>query len=158
MMKKQYFLILLFLVFSKTYAQIPIQEAYVSKTYLNVDDQWTEVNFSAIVDIFSNRLGQLKISNAEFLTDLSGGKATMLAESAYITAQFESQTLVKAKIEKNGLELLTYQGKLVYKTYSGTYTPEVKITFTLNKADIIALRIINSENRKEYIFELEIKN
>ncbi len=157
-MKKQYFLIILCLFFYKTYAQLPIQEAYVSKTYMKVDDEWQIVNFSAIVDVYSNRLGQLKISNAEFLTDLSGGKATMMANSAYISAQFDSQVLTKSKIEKNGLENLTYEGHLIFKSYTGTYAPKVKITFTLNQADIVALRIVNTENRKEYIFELEFKN
>jgi len=157
-MKKQYLLIIIFLFFYKTYAQEPMQDSYVSKTYVNVDEEWSEVNFSAMVNISSNRQGQLKISNAEFLTGLSEGKAKMLENSAYISATFDAPILTKTKTEKNGLVLLTFEGKLIFKTHSGVYSPSVKIIFTVNQADIIGLRILNNENRKEYILNLEIKD
>ena len=156
-MKKLYLLIVL-LCLCKTYGQEPIQEAYVSKTYVNVDDEWTEINFSAMVDIYSNRTGQLKISNAEFLKVLSGGKANMLENSAYITAEFSSQILTKSKTDKKGLVNLTYEGKLVFKTREGSYAPNAIVTFIINNADVIGLKILNKENRKEMAVDLEVKS
>jgi hypothetical protein len=157
-MKKQYLLIILFLCFYKNYGQEPIQESYVSKTLTNVDEEWSELNFSSMVNVASNRKGQLKITNAEFLTDLSNGKASMLEGSAYNSAEFTSQTLTKEKTEKNGLVNLTFEGKLVFKTHDGVYAPSSKIIFVVNQADIIGLRIFNNENKKEYVLNLEIKN
>jgi hypothetical protein len=157
-MKKQYLLIILFLCFYKNYGQEPIQESYVSKTLVNVDEEWNELNFGSMVNVASNRKGQLKITNAEFLTDLSDGKAKMLEGSAYNSAEFSSQTLTKEKIEKNGLVNLTFEGKLVFKTHDGVYAPSSKIIFIVNQADIIGLRIINNENKKEYVLNLEIKD
>ena len=101
-MKKHYLVIVLLLSLFKTYSQEPIQEAFVTRTYVNIEDNWTEINFSRMVDVFSNRLGQLKISNAEFLKELSGGKANMLENSAYVTAEFTSQYRPKAKRIKMG--------------------------------------------------------
>jgi hypothetical protein len=156
-MKKQYLLIILFLCFCKNYGQEPIQEAYVSKTLTSGDEEWSELNFSSMVNVASNRRGQLKITNAEFLTDFSGGKAKMLEGTAYNSAEFTSQTLTKEKTEKNGLVNLTYEGKLVFKTHDGVYAPSSKIIFIMNQADIIGLRIFNNENKKEYVLNLEIK-
>lgn len=156
-MKKQYLLIILFLCFYKNYGQEPIQESFVSKTLINVDEEWNELNFSSMVNVSSNSKGQLKISNAEFLTELSNGKAKMLAGSAYSSAEFTSQTLTKEKTEKNGLVNLTFEGKLVFKTHDGVYAPSSKITFIMNRADVIGLRIFNNENKKEYLLSLEIK-
>jgi hypothetical protein len=156
-MKKQYLLIILFLCFYKNYGQEPMQESYVSKTLTVVDDEWNEVNYSSMVNVTSNRRGQLKISNAEFLTELSGGKAQMLEGSAYNSAEFNSQTLTKEKTEKNGLVNLTFEGKLVFKTHDGVYAPSSKIIFIVNQADIIGLKIHNNENNKEYLLNLEIK-
>ncbi|HKO77468.1 MAG TPA: hypothetical protein VJU52_09630 [Flavobacterium sp.] len=157
-MKKQYLLIILFLCFSKNYGQEPIQEAYVSKTYVNVDDEWSEVNFSSMVNIASNRKGQLKITNAEFLKDLSDGKANMVEKSAYNSAEFTSVTLIKEKTEKNGLLNLTFEGNLVFKTFDKAYTAASRIIFIMNQADIIGLKIFNKENRKEYALDLTIKD
>jgi hypothetical protein len=157
-MKKQYLLIILFLCFYKNYGQEPIQESFVSKTLVNVDEEWSEVNFGSMVNVASNRKGQLKITNAEFLTALSEGKAKMLEGSAYNCAEFSSQTLTKEKIEKNGLVNLTYEGKLIFKTHDGVYAPSSKIIFIVNQADIIGLRILNNENKKEYVLNLEIKD
>jgi hypothetical protein len=157
-MKKLYLLLVLFLCLSKTYGQEPIQEAYVTKTYVNVDEEWSEINFSAMVNIYSNRTGQLKISNAEFLKELSGGKANMLENSAYITAEFSSQTLTKNKTDKNGLVNLTYEGKLVFKTREGSYAPNTVVTFIIHNADIVGLKILNKENRKEMAVDLEVKS
>lgn len=156
-MKKVYLLTVLLLCLCKTYGQEPMQEAYVKKTYVNVDEAWSEINFSAMVDVFSNRAGQLKISNAEFLTELSGGKAKMLENSAYITAEFTSQTLKKNKTDKKGLLNLTYEGKLVFKTRDGAYAPNAEVVFIINQADVIGLKILNKENRKEMAVDLEIK-
>lgn len=157
-MKKQYLLIILFLCFYKNYAQEPIQESYVSKTLVNVDEEWNELNFSSMVNVASNRKGLLKITNAEFLTELSDGKAKMLDGSAYNSAEFNSQTLTKEKTEKNGLVNLTFEGKLIFKTHDGVYAPSSKIIFIVNQADIIGLRILNNENKKEYVLNLEIKD
>nr|WP_315200798.1 hypothetical protein [uncultured Flavobacterium sp.] len=156
-MKKLYLLIVL-LCLCKTYGQEPIQEAFVSKTYVNVDDEWTEVSFSKIIDIWSNRTGQLKISNAEFLKELSGGKAIMLENSAYTTAEFGSQIQTKSKTDKNGILSLTYEGKLVFKTHDGVYAPNAVVVFIINQADVIGLKILNKENRKEMVVDLEIKS
>jgi hypothetical protein len=156
-MKKQYLLIILFLCFYKNYGQEPMQDSYVSKTLTVVEDEWNEVNFSSMVNVTSNRKGQLKITNAEFLTDLSGGKAKMLEGSAYNSAEFTSQTLTKEKTEKNGLVNLTFEGKLIFKTHDGVYAPSSKIIFIVNQADIIGLKIHNNENNKEYLLNLEIK-
>jgi hypothetical protein len=156
-MKKQYLLIILFLCFYKNYGQEPIQEAYVSKTLVNVDEEWSELNFSSMVNVASNRKGQLKITNAEFLTDLSEGKAKMIEGSAYNSAEFSSQTMIKEKTEKNGLVYMTFEGKLTFKTHDGVYAPSSKIIFIVNQADIIALKIHNNENNKDYLLNLEIK-
>lgn len=156
-MKKHYLLIILFLCFYKNYGQEPIQEAFVSKTLVNVDEEWSEVNYSSMVNVLSNRKGQLKIINAEFLTELSNGKAKMLDGSAYNSAEFSSQTLTKEKTEKNGLVYLTFEGKLVFKTHDGVYAPSSKIVFIINQADIIGLKIFNNENKKEFLLNLEIK-
>jgi hypothetical protein len=158
-MKKIYLLIVLLLCLSKTYGQEPIQEAYVTKTYVNVDEEWTVINFSKMIDVFSNRSGQLKISNAEFLKELSGGKANMLENSAYVTAEFTSQIQTKSKIdEKKGLTNLTYEGKLVFKTHDGTYAPNAVIVFIIHQADVIGLRILNKDNHKEMAVDLEVKS
>ena len=156
-MKKIYLLITL-LCLCKTFGQEPIQEAYVTKTYVNVDDEWAVINFSKMVDISSNRNGQLKISNAEFLKDLSGGKANMLENSAYITAEFTSQIQTKNRTDKNGLVNLTYEGKLVFKTHDGAYAPTAVVVFIINQADVVALKILNKENSKEMAVDLEIKS
>lgn len=156
-MKKQYLLIILFLCFYKNYGQEPIQESFVSKTLINVEEEWNELNFGSMVNVSSNSKGQLRITNAEFLTNLSDGKAKMLEGSAYNSAEFTSQTLTKEKTEKNGLVNLTFEGKLVFKTHDGVYAPSSKITFIMNRADIIGLRIFNNENKKEYLLSLEIK-
>lgn len=157
-MKKLYLLLVLFLSLYKIHGQEPIQEAFVTKTYVNVDDVWSEINFSAMVNISSNRSGQLKISNAEFLKELSGGKANMLENSAYITAEFSSQSLTKSKTDKNGLVNLTYEGKLVFKTREGSYAPNTVVVFIIHNADIVGLKILNKENRKEMAVDLEIKS
>jgi len=157
-MKKYYLLTVLLLCLCKIYGQEPIQEAYVTKTYVNVDDEWSVINFSKIIDISSNRTGQLKISNAEFLKELSGGKANMLENSAYVTAEFTSQVQTKSKTDKNGLLNLTYEGKLVFKTHDGTYAPSAVIVFIINQADVIGLKILNKENRKEMAVDLEVKS
>jgi len=157
-MKKMFLLLVIFLCICKTYGQEPIQEAFVTRTYVNVDEEWSEINFSAMVNIYSNRTGQLKISNAEFLKELSGGKANMLENSAYTTAEFSSQTLTKNKTDKNGFVNLTYEGKLIFKTREGTYTPNATVTFIINNADIIGLKILNKENRKEMAVDLEVKS
>jgi hypothetical protein len=156
-MKKQYLLIILFLCFYKNYGQEPIQESFVSKTLTNVDEEWSELNFGSMVNVASNSKGQLKITSAEFLTELSGGKAKMLEGSAYNSAEFTSQTLTKEKTEKNGLVNLTFDGKLVFKTHDGVYAPSSRIIFIMNRADIIGLKILNIENKKEYVLNLEIK-
>lgn len=156
-MKKIYLLITL-LCLCKTFGQEPIQEAYVTKTYVNVDDEWAVINFSKMVDISSNRNGQLKISNAEFLKDLSGGKANMLENSAYITAEFTSQIQTKSRTDKNGLVNLTYEGKLVFKTHDGAYAPTAVVVFIINQADVVGLKILNKENSKEMAVDLEIKS
>jgi hypothetical protein len=156
-MKKLYLLIVL-LCLCKTYGQEPIQEAYVTKTYVNVDEEWTVINFSKMIDVWSNRTGQLKISNAEFLKELSGGKANMLDNSAYVTAELSSQIQTKTKTDKNGLVNLTYEGKLVFKTHDGTYAPDAVVVFIINKADVIGLKILNRENRKEMAVDLEVKS
>jgi hypothetical protein len=156
-MKKKYLLIVLFFCFFKNYAQEPIQESYVSKALTTVEEEWQQMTYGTMVNVFSNRKGQLKIVNAEFLTELSGGKAKMLENSAYNSAELTYQTLTKEKTEKNGLLDLTYEGKLLYKCHEGSYNVPAKITFIINQADIIGLRIINGENRKEYILSLEIK-
>jgi hypothetical protein len=157
-MKKQYLLIILFLCFYKNYGQEPIQEAYVSKTYVNVDEEWSEINFSSMVNIASNRKGQLKITNAEFLKDLSNGKANMVEKSAYNSAEFTSQSLIKEKTEKNGLLNLTFEGNLVFKTFDKAYTAASRIIFVINQADVIGLKILNKENHKEYALDLTIKD
>lgn len=156
-MKKLYLLIVLFFCFSKNYGQEPLQDAYVSKTLINIDDEWNELNFSAMIDVSSNRQGQLKITNAEFLTELSNGKAIMLDKSAFNSAEFNSQILTKSKTEKNGLLNSTFEGKLVFKTYEGSYSPTVKVVFIINQADIIGLKILNKDNSKEFALNLEIK-
>jgi len=156
-MKKNYLLLVVFLCFFKNYAQEPIQESFVSKTLTTVDEDWQEMNYGTMVNVFSNRKGQLKIANAEFLTELSGGKAKMLENSAYNSAELTYQTLVKEKTEKNGLVDITYEGKLLFKCHEGSYIAPVKIVFIVNQADIIGLRIFNNENRKEYLLSLEIK-
>lgn len=156
-MKKIYLLITL-LFLCNIYAQEPIQEAYVKKTYVNIDEEWNEINFSKIIDVSSNRTGQLKISNAEFLTELSGGKANMLDNSAYVTAEFSSQVQTKSKTDNKGLLSVTYEGKLVFKTHDGAYAPNAVIVFIINNADVIGLRILNKENRKEMAVDLEIKS
>lgn len=156
-MKKIYLLITL-LCLCKTFGQEPIQEAYVTKTYVNVDDEWAVINFSKMVDISSNRNGQLKISNAEFLKELSGGKANMLENSAYITAEFTSQIQTKSRTDKNGLVNLTYEGKLVFKTHDGAYAPTAVVVFIINQADVVGLKILNKENSKEMAVDLEIKS
>ena len=157
-MKKHYLLVVLFLCYFKNYGQEPIQEAYVSKTYANVDEEWTEVNYGSMINVSSNRQGQLKIANAEFLTELSAGKAKMLDQSAYTTAELDSAVLVKTKTEKNGLVNMVYQGKLVFKTIAEAYSPTVKITFVVNQADIIGLKIHNNENNKDFALDLTIKD
>ena len=156
-MKKKCLLIVLFLCFYKNFAQEPIQESFVSKTLTTIEDEWQEVNYSTMVNVFSNRKGILKIVNAEFLTQLSGGKAIMLENSAYNMAELTYQTLTKEKTDKNGLLNLTYEGKLLYKCHQGSYVVPAKIIFIINQADIIGLRILNMENRKEYLLSLEIK-
>jgi len=157
-MKNFYLLIVVLLGLCKTYGQEPIQEAFVKKTYVNVDEEWSEINFSRIVDVFSNRAGQLKISNAEFLTELSGGKAKMLDNSAYVTAEFTGQVQTKNKTDKKGLVNLTYEGKLVFKTLEGSYAPNAVIVFIINQADVIGLKILNKENHKEMAVDLEVKS
>lgn len=158
-MKKPHLLIILLLCFCKNYGQQePIQEAYVSKTQINVDEEWKEVNFGSMINVSSNRQGQLKIANAEFLTELSAGKAKMLDKSAYTTAEFNSPVLIKTRKEKNGLVNLTYEGKLVFKTIGEAYTPSAKIIFIVNQADIIGLQILNKQNDKEYVLDLTIKD
>ncbi|MBW4359195.1 hypothetical protein [Flavobacterium taihuense] len=157
-MKKRYLLIILFLFLCKSYGQEPIQEAYVSKTYVNVDDEWSEVNFSSMVNVASNRKGQLKITNAEFLSQLSDGKANMVEKSAYNSAEFTAQVLTKEKTEKNGLLNLTFEGNLVFKTFDKAYTAASRIIFIINQADIIGLKIYNKDTRKEYAFDLQIKD
>lgn len=160
-MKKPHLVIVLFLCFCKNYAQLqiqePIQESYVSKTYVSAEEEWNELNFSSMVHVSSNRQGQLKIANAEFLTDLSAGKAKMLDKSAYSSAELTSPVLSKTKTEKNGLVSLTYDGKLVFKTIDGSYAPKVKIVFVVNQADIIGLKIHNIENNKDYVLDLTLK-
>ena len=135
-----------------------MQEAYVTKTYLNTEDGWTDVNFGAMVNVSSNSKGLLKITNAEFLTDLSGNKAKMLENSAYNSAEFTSQELTKTKTDKNGVINMTFEGKLVYKCREGSYTAASTIIFLLYNADIIGLKILNKESRKEYAFDLAIKD
>jgi hypothetical protein len=157
-MKKRYLLIVVLLCFYKNYAQEPMQDAYVSKTYLSGEDGWSEVNYSSMVDVSSNRQGLLKIANAEFLTELSDGKAKMMDKSAYTVAVLDSQILTKSKTEKNGLLNVTYEGKLVFKTMEGAYSPNVKITFIINQADVVGLKIHNNENNKDYALDLTIKD
>lgn len=157
-MKKQYLLVILFLCFCKNYGQEPIQEAYVSRTLVMVDEEWAEVNYGSMIDVFSNRQGHLKIANAEFLTELSAGKAKMVDKSAYKTAELNSPILVKTRTEKNGLVNLLYEGKLVFKTIEGVYTPSVKVTLIVNQADVIGLKIHNNENDKDYALDLTIKD
>jgi hypothetical protein len=156
-MKKIYLLITL-LFLCKIYGQEPIQEAIVIKAYVNIDEEWNEINFSKMIDVWSNRNGQLKISNAEFLKELSGGKANMLDNSAYSTAEFSSQVQTKSKTDKRGLLSVTFEGKLIFKTHDGVYTPNAVIVFIINNADVIGLRILNKENRKEMAVDLEIKS
>lgn len=157
-MKKQYLLIVLLLCFIKNYGQEPIQEAYVSRTHVMVDEEWAEVNYGSMINVSSNRQGQLKIANAEFLTELSNGKAKLLDKSAYVSAELTTPVLTRTKTEKNGLVNLTYEGKFVYKTIEGAYSPTVKITFIVNQADVIGLRIHNNENNKDYALALTIKD
>ncbi|AOW08445.1 hypothetical protein [Flavobacterium gilvum] len=157
-MKKYYLLVILFLCFIKNYGQEPIQEAYVSKTHVMVDEEWAEANYGSMINVSSNRQGQLKIANAEFLTELSGGKAKMLDKSAYTTAELSSPVLIKTKTEKNGLVNMTYEGKFVFKTIEGAYTPNVKVIFVVNQADVIGLKIHNKDNNKDYALDLTIKD
>lgn len=157
-MKKQYLLIVLLLCFIKNYGQEPIQEAYVSRTHVMVDEEWAEVNYGSMINVSSNRQGQLKIANAEFLTELSNGKAKLLDKSAYVSAELTTPVLTRTKTEKNGLVNMTYEGKFVYKTIEGAYSPTVKITFIVNQADVIGLRIHNNENNKDYALDLTIKD
>lgn len=157
-MKKKYLLIVLLLFLFKSYAQEPLQHSYVSKTYLNSDDGWNEVNFSKMINISSNSKGRLMVTNAEFLRDLSNGKAKMLEDSAYNSAEFTTAELKKTKTEKNGVVNATYDGKLEYKCIEGNYSANATITFLIFNADIVGLKIINKESQKEYAFDLTIKD
>jgi len=157
-MKKHYLLVILLLCFCKNYGQEPIQEAYVSRSHVMVDEEWAEVNYGSMINVSSNRQGQLKIANAEFLTELSAGKAKMVDKSAYSTAELSLPVLTKTKTEKNGLVDMTYEGKFIFKTIEGSYAPTVKITFIVNQADIIGLKIHNNENDKDYALDLTIKD
>lgn len=156
-MKKMYlFFILLFSLFN-SYGQDLIQEAYVKRAYVGSDGEWQDTSFSTPVNVFSNRQGYLKITGAEFLTQLSGDRAKLEENTAYNSAELTSQTLVKTKNEKNGLVSTTYEGKLIYKTIDGVYNPDVSVVYTINQADILRLKISNNKNSKEYILDLEIK-
>lgn len=156
-MKKQYLILLFLLSGFVNYGQELIQEAFVKRAYVAVDGEWQDTSFSTPVEIFSNRLGHLKIKGAEFLIQLSGEKAKMLENSAYNTAELSSQVLAKTKNEKNGLVNTTYEGKLIFKTMDGVYTPNVAVVYTINQADVVRLKISNLKNNKEYILDLEIK-
>lgn len=156
-MKKQYLLALFLLCVCKNYSQELIQEAFVKKAYTSVDGEWQDTSFATSVAVFSNRQGYLKIVGAEFLTKFSEGKAKMLENSAYNSAELTSQVLTKTKNEKNGLISSTYEGKLVFKTIDGVYSPEITVVYTINQADILRLKISNNKNSKEYILDLEIK-
>ncbi|TAF74004.1 MAG: hypothetical protein EAZ58_00290 [Flavobacterium sp.] len=156
-MKQQYLILFLLLSICKSYGQELIQEAYVKKAYAGNDGEWQDASFSTPVTIQSNRQGYLKIIGAEFLTKLSGDRAKLEESTAYNSAELTSQTLIKTKNEKNGLVSTTYEGKLIYKTIDGVYTPEVSVVYTINQADILRLKISNNKNSKEYILDLEIK-
>ncbi|MGL2987117.1 hypothetical protein ACSVH5_05935 [Flavobacterium sp. RSSA_27] len=156
-MKKHYFLFILFMSLCNGYAQELIQEAEVSKAYVGNGEEWQNTSFKTPVTIFSNRLGFLKISGAEFLIDLSGDKAKLEANTAYETAELTNQELVSSKSEKNGLVSTTYKGKLVFKTFDGVYAPDVTVVYTINQADILRLKINNFKNSKQYILDLEVK-
>lgn len=156
-MKKQYLLLILLLAFSKNYGQELIQEARVKNAYVAFDGEWQNTSFKTTVNVFSNRLGYLKITGAEFLVQLSGNKAKMEENTAFDSAELTSQELITSKNEKNGLVSTTYKGNLVFKTIDGMYSPEVSVVYTINQADILRLTISNKKNSKEYILDLEIK-
>lgn len=156
-MKKQYLFFILLFAICKNYGQELIQEAHVKNAYVSVDGEWQNTSFKTPIHIFSNRLGHLKIIGAEFLVELSGNKAKMEENTAYDSAEFTSQEMIKSKSEKNGLVNTTYDGKLVFKTIDGVYSPDVSVVYTINQADILRLSISNKKNSKEYILDLEIK-
>jgi hypothetical protein len=141
----------------KSNGQELIQEAFVKRAYVGNDGEWQDASFSTPVTIQSNRQGYLKIIGVEFLTKLSGDKAKLEENTAYNSAELTSQSLVKTKNEKNGLVSTTYEGKLIYKTIDGVYTPDVSVVYTINQADILRLKISNNKNSKEYILDLDIK-
>lgn len=156
-MKKQYLFLFLLLSICKSYTQELIQEANVIRAYVGSDEEWQETSFATPVTIFSNRQGYLKVTGAEFLTKLSGNRAKLEENTAYNSAELTSQAFVKTKNEKNGLVSNTYEGKLVYKTIDGVYTPDVSVVYTINQADILRLKISNKKNGLEYILDLNIK-
>jgi ABC-type uncharacterized transport system permease subunit len=82
----------------------------------------------------------------------------MLENSAYNSAEFTSQALTKTKTEKNGVVNMTFEGKLLYKCKEGSYSSVATIIFLVYNADIIGLKILNKESRKEYAFDLAIKD
>lgn len=156
-MKKQYLLFILLWSIGTSFGQELIQEAYVKRAYVGSEGEWQDAFFTTPVNVFSNRQGYLKITGAEFLTKLSDNKAKLEENTAYNSAELTSPTLVKTKNEKNGLVNATFEGKLVYKTIDGVYTPEVSVVYSINQADVVRLRISNNKNNKEYILDLEIK-
>lgn len=156
-MKKQYLLFLLFMTFCNNYGQELIQEAFVKKAYVAVEGEYQNATFKAPVEIFSNRLGYLKIVGAEFLIAFSGDKAKMEDNSAYNSAELTYPELQTNKTEKNGLVNSTYKGKLVFKTIDGVYKPDVTVVYTINQADVVRLKLINNKNSIEYILDLNIK-
>ncbi|MGL5113256.1 MAG: hypothetical protein ACRC6O_11515 [Flavobacterium sp.] len=156
-MKKQYLFLVLLLAFYKNYGQELIQEAFVKNAYVAVDGEWQNTSFKSPIMVFSNRLGYLKITGAEFLIQFSGDKAQMEENTAYNSALLTSQEQIKTRTEKNGLVNTTYEGKLVFKTIDGVYSPDILVVYTINQADVLRLAISNKKNNKEYILDLEIK-
>lgn len=156
-MKKQYLILLLLLSICKSYGQELIQEAEVSKAYVGYADGWQNTSFKTPVKIFSNRLGFLKISGANFLVEFSADKAKLEENTAFDSAELTAQELVSSKNEKNGLLSVTYKGKLVYNTFDGAYAPDVSVVYTINQADVVRLKVSNNKNSKQYIFDLKIK-
>lgn len=143
------------LFFAASYGQESMQDSYVTKAYANVDENWSEVSFVSQINVSSNREGLLKITNYEFLNELSNGKAKMAEKSGYNSAEFTSQKLTKEKVDKKGVRNLTFEGVLAFKTYDGIYSAPSRIIFLINQADIIGLKILNMDNSKEYAFNLQ---
>ena len=153
-MMKHYKLFILLFFCSLGYSQQVLQDLYVSKAYVGVNDEWSQANYGSKILINANTDGKIKITNYEFLNDFTDGKAKLQDVGGLNSAEFSYPQKVKTKTDQKGITNITFEGVFIFQLVNSVYSVSSRVTMLVYQDDIVGLKIKENGRSKEYAFSL----